>query len=292
MNLRIPQILYAAPAGWIVYAILMVGLFLILTFPYDPLHATLLTHLSKHSGVEIRTERWAALWPAGIAWNQLSFVVPGLPPLQAEQVQLKVKLGSLLRGQPEFEGTGRLGAGQGLLKTQLFLASWSLTGPAQLLGTIEQLDLAKLPLPLIKKGTLRTQFEQRWSDLSHADKVWLGEGTWQVELSGLTLEQMALGPLVIPSLGISSLSGRVRCQAETCRIEALKGESPDGMLSGEGVLVPHEPFVTSHLSLTLSLTLSEALKQRLNVTAFVPNTPGLPFRVTLNGPLSNLQVAL
>ncbi len=296
MKLRRATHRYATQAGWTLYAVAMAGLFFVLTFPYDSLHATLLAQLAQRTGLEVRSERWTVQWPAGIAWSHLSLAAPGFPALQADRLRLDLSLASLLQGKPVFEGTGRLGAGQegadGLIKTTLSLGSWSFTGPAQLLGTIEQLDLARLPLAMVKKGILKSQFEQRWSDFSNGHQFFAGDGTWQVELNGLALEQVPVGPLVIPTLAFSNLSGRLVCQAGTCRIHAVKGEGPDGTFNGEGTLIPREPATSSHLTMTLSLTIADALRQRLNLPVFQPGLPAMPLRVTISGPLSNLNVSL
>ncbi|MEP6600562.1 MAG: type II secretion system protein GspN [Nitrospirota bacterium] len=296
MKLRRATHRYATQAGWTLYAVAMAGLFFVLTFPYDSLHATLLAQLAQRTGLEVRSERWTVQWPAGIAWSHLSLAAPGFPALQADRLRLDLSLASLLQGKPVFEGTGRLGTGQegtdGLIKTKLSLGSWSFTGPAQILGTIEQLDLARLPLAMVKKGILKSQFEQRWSNFSNGQLFLTGDGTWQVELNGVALEQVPVGSLVIPALTLSNLSGRLVCQAGICRIQSLKGESPDGAFTGEGTLIPRDPVVSSHLSLTVTVTIADALRQRLNLPAFQPGLPAMPLRVTISGPLSNLNVSL
>lgn len=296
MNVRRVIYRYATPAGWGLYVVAMAGVFLVLTFPYDALHANLLLHLDRRTGGEVRAERWYLRWPAGIAWDHLSFAAPGLPRLQADQLQLDLSLMSLLQGTPVLEGTARLVEGDegtdGLIRTRLLFNSWSLNGPAQVTGTVEQLDLSKLPLTGVKKGILKSQFEQRWSDFSNRDRFLAGDGTWQMELTGVTLEQMRFGPLALPPLTLSSLTGKLDCQAGTCRIQTVKGEGPDGAFSGEGTLIPREPAANSQLTLTVSLTLADALRQRLNLPIFQPGMPAIPLRVTISGPLSNLQVSL
>ena len=296
MILRMLNIRYAAKAGWSLYALAMVALFFVLTFPYDHLHAKLLALLSERTGLDVRSERWTVLWPAGIAWNNLSLTAPGLPNLQADLVQLELKLPSVLRAQPVFEWTGRLGNGrggiQGLIKTRLALTTWSLAGPAQILGSIEQVNLAGLAIPMVKTGMLRTEFDQRLPDLSHADRFLTGDGTWQVEVTGLALEHIPIGPMAIPALTLSTVSGRLFCQSGTCRIQGLKGEGPDGTFNAEGVLIPHEPPSNSQLTMTLSLTVADALKQRLDLKGVQLGTPGMPLRMTISGALSNLRVSL
>jgi type II secretion system protein N len=293
---------YAAPAGWAFYVIAMVGLCFIVTFPYDALHANLLGHLIERTGVEVRAERWHIRWPAGITWRHLSFAAPGFPALHADQLQLGLSLMSLLQGKPVVEGTGHLGNGAngangvegpgGVITMTLSLGSWSLTGPAQIVGTIEQLDLTRLPLTMVKKGILKTQFEQRWPDFSKSRQLFAGDGAWHVELSGLALEHVPVGSLIIPAVTLSTLSGRLICQAGTCRIQGLKGDSPDGAFSGEGILIPHEPIPSSHLSVTVTVTIADALRQRLNLPVSQPGMPAMPLHVTISGPLSDLKVGM
>lgn len=296
MNTRRVLHRYASPMGWGLYIVAMVGLFLVLTFPYDALHAKLLTHLIQRTGVGISIERWQIRWPAGIAWNHLSFTPPGFPELQADQLQVNLSLASFLSGTPTLEGTARLveggEGGNGLIRTRLTFHTWSLSGPVQIVGTIEQLDLARLPLTVVKKGVLKSQFEQQWSDFSNRDRFLVSDGNWQMELTGLALAPMRLGPLALPALTLSNLTGRLDCQAGTCRIQAVKGQGPDGIFSGEGTLIPREPMANSQLTVTVSLTIAEAFKQRLNLPTFQLGMLNMPLRVTISGPLSNLQVSL
>ncbi|MDQ6733083.1 MAG: type II secretion system protein GspN [Nitrospirota bacterium] len=295
MKFRPGQSLYAVPVGWTLYTFMMVVICLVLTFPYDPLHATLLLRLAERSGLDIHTERWGLRLPAGVVWTHPSILVPGLERIDAEEIQVEVKLGSLLRGQPVLAWSGHVGerdGSYGLLKGELSMASLSWKGPAQILGSVEHLDLSHLALPLVKKGLLRGRFERRWTDLSEASRSSLEEGTWHLEVTELALEQLPIGLQSLSSLTLSSLSGRLECHSGTCRLESFRGESQDGMFSGEGELVVQDPFSTSHLTLTLSVIMTEALKERLHLTSLGPGTPGLPQKITLSGPLSSLQVSL
>jgi type II secretion system protein N len=156
---------------------------------------------------------------------------------------------------------------------------------------VEHLDFSHMAFPLVKKGLLRGRFERRWTDFSEAGRFSLEEGTWHLELTDLALEQLPIGSHSISSLTLSSLSGRLECHSGTCRLESLRGESQDGMFSGEGELVLHDPLPMSHLTLRLSVIMTEALKEQLHLMSLGPATPGLPQKITLSGPLSNLQVS-
>src|SRR5688572_17606683 len=92
MNLRRSQNSPAWPVGWILYTFMMVAICLALTFPYDPLHALFLVRLSERAGMNIHTERWDLRWPAGIVWSHPSIDLAGLQRVDAEQIQVDVKL--------------------------------------------------------------------------------------------------------------------------------------------------------------------------------------------------------
>lgn len=293
MKFRHVQGPYALPVGWITYAFTMVVICLALTFPYDSLHDRFLLRLSESTGLDIHAERWGLQPPAGVEWIHPSILVPGLARLDAEQIQIEIKLGSVLRGQPVFLWSVFVGGQEGAngrLTGELSLTSLSGKGPAQMLGSVDHLDLSHVALSLVKKGWLRGRFERRWTDLSAVDRSPLAEGTWHLELTELVLEDLPIGPHAPSSLMFSSLSGRLECHSGTCRLESLRGESQDGMFSGEGELVVQDPLSTSHLTVTLSVIMTEALKERLHLTSLGPSTPGLPQRITISGPLSNLQV--
>jgi type II secretion system protein N len=281
----------AVPVGWLVFTATMIVVCLAMTFPYDSLQTMLLLRLSERTGLDIRAERGRIQPPAGMEWIRPSILAPGLARLDAEQIQIQIRVSSILRGQPVFLWSGRVG-GEGVngqLSGELSLASLSGNGPAQVLGSVEHLNLSQVKLPFVKKGWLRGRFERRWTSLSTADTS-SAEGTYHFELTELALEEMPIGSFDPSSLTLSSLSGRLECHAGVCQLQALRGESQDGMLNGEGKLVLHDPFPTSQLTVTLSVIMTEALKDRLHLTILGSVTPGLPQRITISGPLSNLQL--
>jgi type II secretion system protein N len=296
MNSAISFLRLGARGGWLLYAASMVVVFFMITFPYDQLQARLLADVSRRTGLEIMAEGWQLAWPVGFVWNGVSLIAPGWPRLGADRVQVTVEPLSLLKGRPILEGTAKLSSGPdgqgGLIKGRLALDSWSFGGPAHVNGSIERLALAGLAVPMVRQGTMQAEFDQRWRDPSSAVGILGGEGTWQVEAEGLVLEQVPMGPLLLPSLTASRLKGRLKCKDGACRIETLQGEGPDGTISGEGMLTLKAPLSESALMLSLSVTIAEALKQRFPAAGLVPVSPGTPLKVTLTGPLSRLQITM
>lgn len=295
MNLRIPQIMSRAALGWALYTIAALGVFLALTFPYAQLQARLLDEVARGTGLEVRADRWEPVWPLGIAWSDVSATAPGLPRFGADLVSVHTEIWSLVQGPAILHGQIRLpgpqGAG-GLITGRLLLNRWSPQGPGRLTGSVEQLNLPALSLPLIKQGTLRGTFDQRWTQLASPSEFLRGQGDWQAEVKGLDLEHVPIGPLTLPSVTFTSLKARLQCQDGTCRIEGLQGDGPDGTVSGEGVLTVLEPLSDSRLILSLSLIVAEAYKRRVPVAALLQGPPGAPVKVTLTGPLTRLQATL
>lgn len=296
MNKHLRQMLSSGTVGWSLYVIAALGCFLLLTFPYEQLQARLLNEVSGRTGLEIRARGWALAWPLGISWTGVSITAPGSPQVGADLVLVQAALWPLFQGQMLLDGqirlSGRQGREGGLVTSQLSLETWSAAGPGRLTGSVEQLELSGLPLPLVMHGTLRGTFEQRWKKRAGSSAFLHGQGTWQMEVSGLELEQIPIGSLVLPSVTFASLKTRLQCQDGTCKIEGLQGDGPDGTLNGNGILTLQAPFSDSRLMLPLSLTVTEAFKRRVPVVALLPGLPGTPVIVTLSGPLSHVQPAL
>lgn len=299
MSTRLHRIFSRRTLGWSLYTLAAFGACFLLTFPYESLQARLLSEVSGRTGLEVRAEDWDLAGPLGFVWTGVSVTGPDLPRFGADRVAVEAEFLPFLQGQIRLNGHARLasahGGPGGTITSHLALEGWSGKGPGRLTGTIEQVSLSDLPLPLTKQGILQVTFDQRWKEFEGPDRlkrVWQGQGTWQVEVNGLELEQVPIGPLFLPSVVLARLKTQLRCQDGICKIEGLQGQGPDGMLNGDGVLTLRSPFADSRLVFSLSLTVSEAYKRRVPIAALLPGLPGTPVIVTLSGSLSRLQVAL
>lgn len=293
MNPNVAQILSRQSLGWALYAVAAFVLFLSLTFPFEPLQARLLDEVARGTGWTLQAEQWEAAWPLGVVWHRVSATAPGRPRFEAEHLTLQAELTPLLKGEMRLLGQLRLGGpagkGGGTISGRLTLESWSAEGPGRLSGSVESLDLAGLAGPAVRQGILQLAFDQRWKKLDRQTRTLQGQGTWQAEVTGLELDQVPVGPLVVPSLTVTDLKARLQCQDVTCRIEGLQGHGPDGTLTGEGVLTLRQPLADSTVILSLALAVSEDFKRRFPAAALLPGPPGTPLKITLTGPLANLQ---
>ncbi len=285
-----------AAAGWTAYVVAMVALFVWLDFPTDRLQARLLAEASRQTGLSLHADAWTPEWPLGLAWQDLSVTGPGLPRFGAERVAVEAEVWPLLEGRLILHVTaqvaGRAAEPGGTIAAKVSLDSWSAQGAGSLVGVVERLKPSSLSLPHVSQGTLQASFEHRWTTLQ-GPLGWLnGQGTWQIDGTGLVLDQLPLGPLTLPPLTIASASGRIHCTDGSCRIQALHADGPDGTITGEGVLTLNAPLSDSALILSLFLTVTDSFKQRFPLAAALPGTPGAPVKLTVTGPLSKLQPSL
>lgn len=288
-----------AAIGWVLYAGAMLAVFLVITFPFDQLQARVLAELSRSSGLRISAERWSLAWPAGLAWHEVGLAGPDLPRVHLERFELSLLLASLLEGRPGVEGKADVGGGAGAqhgrILSRVTLTSWSQPVLARVAGTAERVDLAKLGVPSFKRGVLRAEFAQQWAgapDPASGSLAPSGEGQAQVELTGVALDSLPIGPVTIPSVEFSRLTVRLQCREASCRIEGLEGQGPDGTVSGTGMLALRSPLGASELTLALTVTVSPDFVRRALPAGFALASPGIPLKLTLLGPLSKLRVTL
>jgi type II secretion system protein N len=286
-------------ASWALYCLALVVLFFLLTFPYEQLQARVLAELSRASGVAVTAERWSLAWPAGIEWRNVVLTGPDIPRLQLGRFLLSLRPGSLLEGRPilaakaELRGSGSEPAGR--LTGKGTLRSWSRPALSHLTASVERVDLRELKLPALSRGLLRVEVDQQWTKPAGpvgGASVQPTDGRWLVEVTDVQLEPVPVGPVVVPSVGLSSLTGRLRCSEVTCRIETLEGHGSDGTLNGGGTLLLRSPLPQSELTLSVAVVMSPEYAQRAAVAGLALATPNVPINVTLRGPILNLQVAL
>lgn len=270
------------------YVLVMVGVFVLVTFPYDKLQARILSDLSRMSGWTIAAGKWTLAWPIGLEWHDVS-LISGSSRAHLDRVLVTLRPVSLLQGHPTFVGRIENGEGSpngspGYVTGSGTFRSWSQPALMRLTGMADRFDIGKLGLPIMKRGLLKGEFDQRWNET--------GDGLWQVELTDVQLETVPIGPTTVPLVRFANLKGRVQCHEGLCRIESLAGAGPDGSLSASGTLGPRTPPVLSELALSLSVTVSPEFAQRASSSGMALAVPGLSLNVNLKGPVSNLQLAL
>jgi type II secretion system protein N len=298
-NLRGLNATFKGFASWALYCVALVILFLLLTFPYEQLQARVLAEMSRASGLTVNAAQWSLTWPAGLEWRDLVLTGNNIPPLQVARLLLSFRPGSLLEGRPAVTGKAEIRGDateqRGRVTGRGTLWSWSRPALSHLTATAERVDLGALKIPSLKRGLLRVELEQRWGEpvgpLGAAPSR-PTDGRWQVEVTDVQLEQVPLGPAVVPSVGLSTLKGRLQCSEATCRIEMLEGRGPDGTLNGGGTLLIRSPLQRSEITLSVTIVASPEFAQRAAAAGFALVSPSQPMNVTVKGPISNLQVTL
>jgi len=286
-------------ASWTLCGVALVIVCVLATFPYEQLQARVLAELSRGSGLAVSAAQWSLAWPLGLEWRELALTGPHGPRLQVARLLISLLPGSLLEGRPSVAVKAEISGGangpRGQLTSRGILRSWSRPALVHLTGTLEQVDLGRLGVPALKRGLLRVELDQRWREPEgpvSAGHVRPTDGRWQVEVAEVQLEAVPLGPVTLPSVGLSTLKGRLECREAACRVELLEGRGPDGTLNGSGTLVLRTPLPQSELTLSVTIVVSPEFALRASAAGFALASPGLPINVTLKGPVSNLQLAL
>lgn len=283
-------------ALWTCFVILVGGVALLVTFPYDLLQARILAFLAARSGWGITAEQWSLAWPPGFRWHQVTLTPPGSQPIQAEAFQLTVSPDLFLKAVPGSDvrlilrGTTEHPGGE--LRCRLTLGTWSEHGSAHLIGTLVEADITHWGIPHATGGLAQASFEHSWNDVSSQSAFLQGEGTWRLAVSQLSVDLVHIGSLTLPGIAVSKLNARLHCKDGGCPIEELGGEGPDGSLTGEGLLAPRLPVETSTLTMWLSVTAGDGLAKRLDPSLLQIVQPGTAFKVTLNGPVTQLRATL
>ena len=216
------------PLGWGLASLACFILFLFLTFPYGPLQNRLLTEVNRASGWEVRAADWSVGLPMAIEWRDVVLAGPtiGVIPVEAVRTTIGVfraflgQTGDRLRVQrPE----GRNGSGRAT--GSLTAASWSLHGPIDVKGHLQQMDLATVLKPYVSRGTVQGDFMHRWDSAQGASAALKGEGTLKVEIKDLVVERIAAGTSSIPSLTFGLIQAALACHDGACDVTELKGDA-------------------------------------------------------------------
>lgn len=278
-----------ALAGWTGLACALLSFFVLALFPYDLLQARLLTLAGAFMGTNLRAESWEWAWPVGFRWRNVT--IKGSAPLEADTLEIMPSGSALVRGKPGLRVVSSLRTAEqpsaGVVMIEIRLDGWSMQAPAQVTGSVDGLDLSAAGSGLARQGTLRVTFDHRWTAAGDHGRFFQGEGTWNMMLSDLSVDRLALGPLTVAPLELSVLSARLLCKEGSCEVQDFHGESPDGTATGTGRFTPRLPFRESNVNLTVDLIPSLSMVQKAGNPMI---RAGVPIRLTVSGKPSGLAV--
>ncbi|MEO8047666.1 MAG: type II secretion system protein GspN, partial [Nitrospirota bacterium] len=154
------------PLGWGLASLTFFILFLLLTFPFDPLQHRLLTEFNRTSGLEVRAADWSVGLPAAIEWRDLVLTGPASGTISVGTARAAIGVFQAILGQLVVEyaiqlprvAQSEVGRASGSLTS----AAWSLQGPLAVKGHLQQMDLATVLKPYVSRGTIQGDFMHRW----------------------------------------------------------------------------------------------------------------------------------
>jgi hypothetical protein len=210
-------------------------------------------------------------------------------------MQAKVGILKALGGELGLDLTGYLDEAvptTGLAKGTFTASSFSLTGPINVKGQLQQIDLSKVVRRYVSQGMLNGDFSHRIDSLrASADSI-KGEGTWKADVKDLALEQIPLGNGRMLSLAFARISAGLACQNTVCEITELKGDGVDGSFTAEGKLTLQQPIQNSQLALSVTVIPGAGFAAKAPALGLPPLPPGTPMTVKVVGTLAQARIAL
>ena len=284
------------PLGWGLASLACFIVFLFLTFPYGPLQHRLLTELNRASGWEVRAADWSVGLPAAIEWRNLVLAGPTIGTIPIEAARVTIGVFQAILGQLVVDYAiqlpGVAQAGVGRATGSLTATSWSLHGPIDVKGHLQQMDLAIVLKPYVSRGTIQGDFMHRWDNAQGAQAALTGEGTVSVEIKDLVVERIAAGASANSSLTFGQIHAALACRDGTCDVTDLKGDGVDGSFSAQGRVTLRQPLQQSLLDLTVTVIPGAGFAQKAASLSLPPFQPGIPLTFKLVGPIMYARVAL
>jgi type II secretion system protein N len=268
--------------GWTLFGTLLFLLAWLLTFPYDALQKRLLAEAGDRTGVRFTAERWTAPRPFVIEWNGVAAAEGGIR-FQVDRIVYELPPAMVLRLAAAMDRRPWDRAAD--------LGTWRLGGAMSLAGAPASGTTDPPAAPFALQGLLQAAFEPTAGEPSTAEGD-QGGTTGRIELTGATLAGLPVGQSVAPALSWPHLTATVACRGRRCRIENLRGDGPDGRLTGDGTVTIARSFVAGRLDGSLSLTLTEAAVQRGGDTLRAAAPPATALRLTLSGSPAHPRLAV
>ena len=283
------------PLVWCSGAVALFILFIVTTFPYEVLHARILSELIQASGVDIHVGDWSAEFPAAVMWRDVVLTGKRSGAIRVDSLQARLAVLPALMGSMAMDlsvqfpksvqtGQGRL---QGLVKA----ASWSMRGPMELRAKWQQIELSSLLKQYVSRGLLQGEGLHRWDNATAGTTGLPGEGTWKAEIRDLALESFPLGQGTFPSVSFTRVTAVTTCRQSLCDVVEVKGEGLDGSFMIQGQVTVLRPVEKSILALNVSVLPGPSLSQKLGSVGMPPFQAGVPLIFKIGGSAEAPRVA-
>lgn len=256
-------------------------------FPHRQTARYLLRQVSDTGGVAIEAREARFDFPAGITYGDLDLTAPtpeGPASVRIDRASAHLELSSLLKRKPRFNFRLRAYGGEfdGLLR-HLPKRRNHLRG-----STTKPLNLG-LTRPLLHQdlsGAMSLKTDYTWQ--SGAEMT--GHGIFQATIANLVLKSLNIGGFPLPPISFDAVKSRVFLSGGRGRLEQLMATGPLADVTGGGTFILAQPTPNSILHLKLLVRLKGPLGS-LPLPG-LSGQGGRPVTVTLDGPASNLNIAM
>lgn len=279
---------------WCAVGLALTSLFFLLTFPFEAVQARLLAQIERGTGVKVQVDQWHVAWPLGLEWNGVQMNVRDERAFRLARVEAALSVAEALHGTPVgelsfwLEDKGEPAA----LQSRTVFAGWNFQGAVVMEGSAERVELAKLIGTPIRGGRLKGRFKFSGDPSVHGVTAAIGDGELTVDATDLAVEPISAREGRMPEWGLAVVHGKVTCASGLCRIVELRGNGPDGSVTGSGQVTLGRSLGEARLDLALTITCSPSLSQRMTAVGGFPLPPGTPITVRLVGSIARPQLSL
>ena len=256
-------------------------------FPHRQTARFLLQEISESDGVGIEADKARFDFPARLEYGNLNIVAPspeGPVSLRIDRASAHLELASLVQRKPRFNFRLRAYGGEfdGLLR-HLPERRNHLRG-----STVRPLDLG-LTRPLLHQdlsGSMTLKTDYTWQ--SGAEMA--GHGVFSASIANLVLKSLNVGGFPLPPVTFDAVRSRIFLSGGRGRLEQLMATGPLADVTGNGTFLMAQPPPNTILHLRLNVRLKGPLGN-LPLPG-LSGSSGRPVTLTLDGPVSNLNIAM
>ena len=279
---------------WCAVGVALTLLFFLLTFPFEAVQARLLAEIERGTGAKVQIDRWHVAWPLGLEWKNVQISIRDQQVFRLARIEALLSVADALHGTPVadlsvwLEDKGEPAA----LQTRTVFTGWNFHGVALVEGTADRVELAKLIGAPIRGGRLKGRFQFSGNPSAQAGSIAIGDGELTVDATEVAVDPVSAQGGRMPEWGLAVVHGKVTCTAGLCRIVELRGNGPDGSVTGSGQVTLAQSLDEARLDLALTITCSPSLSQRMAAVGGFPLPPDTPITVRLVGPVVRPQLSL
>jgi type II secretion system protein N len=258
-------------------------------FPHKEIARFFLRELSDSGGVGLHARNARFDLPASLGYSDLSLVTPSpYGPLNwtIDRASAHLELASLASRKPRFNFQVKAYGGEfeGLLR-HLSKTRNHLRG-----ATVLPVDLEKTR-PLLHQdisGSMNFNTDYTWQ----TGKETAGHGIVSTTIGHLVLKSLNISGFPLPPVSFDKVRSRVFLSGGRGRVEKLRATGPLADIDGSGTFLLVQPYPNTILHLKLLVHLKGALGSLPLPNLSGTGGPDKVVTLTLEGPVSNLNIAM